>query len=187
MNAAELFRRLSVILESAGIPYMVTGSFAGSVYGMGRSTLDIDLIVAADEDQVRRLLDLLPENEFYSAPHSAIEACQRKSTFNLIDNITGLKIDFIFQKMRPFSVEEFGRRRAALVEGVSFYIVSPEDLIIATLEYAQMGASLRQIEDVTGILKVRGDELDFAHIEKWITGLGLDSQWNDARKAAGLP
>ena len=114
MNPADLFRRLSVILERAGIAYMVTGSFAETLYGMGRSTLDIDLIVAADEDQVRRLLDLLPENEFYSEPHSAIEACQRKSMFNLIDNITGLKIDFIFQKMRPFSVEEFRRRRSAL-------------------------------------------------------------------------
>ena len=107
--------------------------------------------------------------------------------FNLIDNITGLKIDFIFQKMRPFSVEEFGRRRSALVMGVPLFVVAPEDLIIAKLEWAKMGASLRQIEDITGILKVRSDELDLAYIEKWIKELGLSTQWNDARKAAGLP
>jgi hypothetical protein len=39
VNPPNLFRRLSVTLERAGIPYMLTGSFAGTVYGMGRSSL----------------------------------------------------------------------------------------------------------------------------------------------------
>jgi hypothetical protein len=49
-----------------------------------------------------------------------------------------------------------------------------------------MGASLRQIEDVTGILKVRKDELDFPYINKWVKQLDLSEQWLTARKAAGL-
>src|SRR5215472_11453628 len=85
MNPPKLFRRLAVTLEQAGIPYMLTGSFAGSVYGMGRSTLDIDLIIVADQEQIVRFFDLLPKNEFYSDSQSALEACQRKSVFNAID------------------------------------------------------------------------------------------------------
>ena len=186
MNPADLFRRLSVILMKANIPYMLTGSFASTVYGLGRGSQDVDLIIAADEEQIRKLLSLLPENEFYSEPNAALEACRRKSMFNLIDNITGLKIDFIFRKMRPFSEVEFGRRRAAPVMGVQLFIAAPEDLIIAKLEWAKMGASLRQIEDVTGILKVRGDELDVAYLNDWINQLGLTEQWHAARKLAGL-
>ncbi len=49
-----------------------------------------------------------------------------------------------------------------------------------------MGASLRQIEDVAGILKVRGDELDLAYLKDWINQLGLTEQWDSARKLAGL-
>lgn len=186
MNPPDLFRRLSVTLDQAGIPYMLTGSFAGTVYGMGRSTLDIDLIIVADEEQTFRLLELLPKNEFYSDANSAIEACRRQSMFNLIDEVTGLKIDFIFRKARPFSEEEFRRRKMAQVEGVPFFVVTAEDLIVAKLEWAKKGASLRQMEDVTGILKVRKDQLDFAYIEKWVRDLELTEQWARARELAGL-
>ena len=183
MNPADLFRRLSEILSLADIPYMLTGSFAGTVYGLGRGSQDVDFIIAADEDQIRKLLSLLPENEFYSEPNAAFEACRRKSMFNLIDNVTGLKIDFIFRKARPFSEMEFSRRRSAPVMGVQLFIAAPEDLIIAKLEWAKMGASLRQIEDVTGILKVRSDELDYSHLEHWIEQLGLSEQWHAAQPA----
>lgn len=187
MNPPDLFRRLSVLLDGAGIPYMLTGSFASSVYGMGRASQDVDLIIAADEAQVSKLLDLLPANEFYSERDSALQACRRRSMFNLIDNITGLKIDFIFRKVRPFSEEEFRRRRSSLVQDVPLFIASPEDVIVAKLESAKIGGSLRQIEDVTSILKFRKDELDFSYIEKWVNGMALQKEWNEARRAAGLP
>ncbi len=186
MNPSSLFRRLSTILESAKIPYMLTGSFASTVYGMARASQDIDLVIAASEDQVRTLLQLLPQNEFYSEPNSAIESCRRKSMFNVIDNVTGLKIGFIFRKVRPFSEEEFLRRKPAEVQGARLYVATAEDLIVAKLEWAKMGASLRQIEDVTGILKVRKDELDFHYINKWVKELALTEQWLAASKPAGL-
>jgi hypothetical protein len=186
MNPSNLFHRLSAVMERAGISYMLTGSFASTVYGIGRASQDIDLVIAATEEQVRTLLELLPQNEFYSEPDSAIESCRRKSLFNVIDNITGLKIDFIFRKMRPFSEEEFRRRKSAEVQGVQLFVATAEDLIVAKLEWAKMGASLRQIEDVTGILKVRKDELDFPYINKWVKQLDLTEQWLTARKAAGL-
>jgi hypothetical protein len=186
MNPADLFRRLSTILSLANIPYMLTGSFAGTVYGLGRGSQDVDFIIAADEEQIKKLLSLLPETEFYSEPNAALEACRRNSIFNLIDNVTGLKIDFIFRKKRPFSDQEFSRRRTAPVMGVTLFIASPEDLIIAKLEWAKMGASLRQIEDVTGILKVRGKDLDMSYIKHWIDQLGLTEQWQPAKFAAGF-
>ena len=90
----------SILLEQAGIPYMLTGSFASSVYGMHRGSADVDFIIDADEAGVRRLFDQLPEADFSSELNQALDACRHKSMFNIIDNITGLKIDFIFLK-RP--------------------------------------------------------------------------------------
>jgi hypothetical protein len=106
--------------------------------------------------------------------------------FNLIDEVITLKIDLIFRKPRAFSEQEFERRKSADVEGGQFFIVSAEDLIVATLEWAKIGLSTRQMDDVVGILKVRGDQLDFAHISKWILELGLAEQWSLARALAGL-
>ena len=186
MTAADLFRRISNLLEQAGIPYMLTGSFASSVYGMHRGSGDIDFIIAADEAGVRRLLDHLPQLDFYSDLSHALDACWHGSIFNAVDRVTGLKIDFIFLKSRVFSQEEFGRRKKTSVWGFPLYIATPEDAVIEKLEWERLGESSRQIEDAAGILKVRGAELDLPYIEKWITELGLASEWSRARLMADL-
>lgn len=115
-----------------------------------------------------------------------MEACHRKSMFNAIDNVTVIKIDFIFQKDRNFSKEEFQRRQTAPVQGVQLFVATAEDTVISKLEWASLGQSARQVEDVVGILKVRDQELDRAYIEKWVTELGLTSQWQRARQLVGL-
>jgi hypothetical protein len=185
MTPGDLFRRISNLLEQAGVSYMLTGSFASSIYGMHRGSADVDFIVAADEAAVRRLLDALPGNNFYSELHQALDACRNKSMFNIIDDITGLKIDFIFLKARKFSQEEFQRKKKATVWGVPLYIATAEDIVVSKLEWAKLGESSRQIEDAAGILKVRGKELDLPYIEKWIADLGLAAQWAEARRLAG--
>ena len=153
MTPGDLFRRISTLLEHAGIPYMLTGSFASSIYGMHRGSADVDFIINADQAGVRRLLDQLAANDFYSELNQALEACRSNSMFNVIDNVTGLKIDFIFVKRRKFSHEEFERRKKTTVWEVPLYVATPEDIVVAKLEWAKLGESSRQIEDAAGILK----------------------------------
>jgi hypothetical protein len=186
MAPEDLFRRISSLMEHARIAYMLTGSFASSVYGMNRGSADIDFVIAADESGIRRLLNQLPEKDFYSELNHALEACRRNSMFNVIDHVTGLKIDFIFLKSRNFSQEEFRRRKQAIVWGVPLYIATPEDIVLSKLEWAKLGKSSRQIEDAAGILKVRAGELDISYVEKWIAELGLTSEWARARQLADL-
>lgn len=186
MTPADLFPRISSLLEQAGIPYMLTGSFACSVYGMHRGSPDIDFIITADQKGIWRLIDLLPEYDFRSDLEEALESLRAASAFYLIENKTGMRIDLMFQKDRVFSQEEFRRRRSALVAGMDFYIASPEDVVLATMESAKLGSLHRQIEDIAGILKVQNDELDLPYIEKWVTELGLTSEWDSARQLAGL-
>lgn len=184
MTPGDLFRRISNLLEHVGIPYMLTGSFASSIYGMHRGSADVDFIIDADEMGIRRLLDQLPKQDFYSELNQALDAFRHQSMFNVMDHVTGLKIDFIFLKGREFSQEEFGRRKKAIVWGVPLYIATSEDIVVSKLEWAKLGESSRQIEDAAGILKVRSDQLDLPYIEKWVHELDLASQWNDARRMA---
>lgn len=44
-DVAGLIERVTALLESAGIPSMVAGSFASTAHGLPRSTQDLDLIV----------------------------------------------------------------------------------------------------------------------------------------------
>jgi hypothetical protein len=106
--------------------------------------------------------------------------------FNVIDLATGWKIDLIIRKSRSFSQEEFRRRRLVSVQDTVLFVVSAEDLVIAKLEWSKRAQSQRQIEDVTGLLRVRWKSLDHSYLKKWIPELGLEKEWSDARSSAGF-
>jgi len=186
MNFAPVFQKIIAALNEAEIPYMLTGSFASNIYGEGRATQDIDLVIEATLDQLSALRRLLPVSEYYFDLESAAEAARQKSMFNVLDRVNGWKIDFIFLKPGRYHQEAFSRRTPALVDDVPLIAVTVEDLMIAKLDWAKMGESSRQIRDVAGVLKVQQDSLDRAYLEKWINELGLASQWAEARRQAGI-
>ena len=187
MSVSDVFARIKSALDSAGIPFMLSGSFASAVYGVPRSTQDIDFVIAATASQLRTLIQALPSDQYYADLDAALEAHERRSLFNVIDSATGWKIDFIIRKSRAFSEEEFGRRRLLDIEGTSLFVASAEDVIIAKLEWSKLSKSQRQLEDVAAILRVRFERLDHSYLEKWIAELGLRGEWKDALLASGLP
>lgn len=187
MIPADVFRQIVELLEQVGITYLLTGSWASNYYGAPRSTADIDFVVAATAAQIQEFLTLLPESEYYFDLPTAIDAAQRRSMFNIISDVTGWKIDLIFHKSGAFNEEKLRRRVKVDIEGVPVFATTAEDILLSKLEWAKMGESLRQIEDAAGILKVSGNQLDSAYLQKWIDQMHLEDQWAAARKAAGLP
>ena len=181
MTSPDLLRAMVEALEAAGIPYMATGSFASSHHGRPRATQDFDLLIAPTTDQLKAFLGGLPRDRYYVDEQSALKALGAEDQFNVIEIDSSWKVDFIIRKSRPFSRTEFDRRMRASVGGLSFFIARAEDVLIAKLEWAKKGGSLRQIEDAAGILEVRGSDLDFEYVERWIDELGLQEQWAAAR------
>lgn len=143
---------------------MVTGSFASTHYGAPRSTQDIDIVISSDQEQLRSLVKSLGADEYYVGLDAALDAHRRLSLFNIIDHKTGWKIDLIFRESRPFSLEEFDRRHKTRLHGIDLYVATPEDIIIAKLEWAKIGLS-----------------------DTWIFKLDLTEQWNAAKKILGSP
>lgn len=186
MSFVEVLRRVSAKLQQSEVPYMVTGSIAASYYGRPRATEDLDIVIAADADAVKRLMSLFPEEEYYAPLQDALQALRQHSMFNVLDMQSSWKIDFIFRKPAPFHREAFERRRAVTFEGVATFMISLEDLIVAKLEWARMGESERQITDVGVIAQKRARELDRGYVENWVAQLGLAEQWAAARTAANL-
>jgi len=163
-------------LDRAGIAYMVTGSIASSYYGEPRATRGLDIVIDPDADSLDLLVNELLADGFYVDGDVARDAFDRQGQFNAIGR-DALKIDFIIRRNRPFSVEEFERRRAADLLGTAAFVPSVEDLIVAKLEWAATGESERQLRDVAGILAVAGDDLDRAYLAKWIVALELERTW----------
>ena len=89
-------------------------------------------------------------------------------------------MDFILRRDRPFSREEFDRRRQADLLGTPAWIATVEDMIVAKLEWSVPIRSERQVRDVAAMLEVGGATVDRAYIERWVADLGLTAAWERA-------
>ncbi len=168
-------------LDAAGIPAMLTGSFAAAFHGAGRATMDVDLVIDPTASQIRTLVASLPAAQYYVSLDAALEAHATESMFNVIDLATGWKVDLIVRKSRPFSRTEFERRLPTNFDGVSLAVATVEDVIVAKLEWAKLGGSARQLDDVAALLRVNKSTIDRAYLERWIGELGLSDQWQAAQ------
>jgi hypothetical protein len=185
VTVQDLFSRLVAALDASEIPYMLTGSYASSVHGIPRATKDIDIVIFPTRDQLTRLIAQFPDGSYYADLNDAVEALRRRSQFNVLDFATGWKVDFIIPPFSEFHEEEFARRRAIPVEGVSLFVASPEDIILAKLQWAKAGNSSRQLEDAANVLSTQRSRLDLAYIERWVRKLGLGEQWLATQRLAG--
>ncbi|HEX6641154.1 MAG TPA: hypothetical protein VF215_08570, partial [Thermoanaerobaculia bacterium] len=173
----EFLRRITSALEANRIPYMLTGSLASSMYGIPRATNDIDIVISPTRVQLLSIVQLFQRAGLTVTSEAAVSALRKRTQFNVIDFPHGLKADLIVQKDREFSAIEFERRETHEVEGMQLTIATPEDVLLAKLEWARMGDSERQIVDAAGILKVQGAALDTSYIEQWVKRLALEEQW----------
>lgn len=175
-----LLRSIVASLTAIEIPHMVVGSFASTFHGEPRTTRDLDLVIDPSSGQLNRLVEDLDPEKYYVDPDVARDALRRRSMFNVIEAATAWKVDLIIRKARAFSIEELRRREVVTMFETKVATATAEDTVIAKLEWAKQGASDRQLEDVAGILRVRGSDLDRVYIERWVAELELAEQWQRA-------
>ncbi len=132
-----------------------------------------------------RRLTLLPDDPWCVSEEAAVDAVLRGSQFNVLDLDSGWKADLIVRKARPFSRSEFDRRQRAELLGVTTWVATAEDTIVAKLEWrAKGGGSERQLADVVGIVRAQGDRLDRPYVDHWAAELGLTEGWAEAQRVA---
>jgi hypothetical protein len=184
VTVKDLFVRLVTALDSAGVPYMLVGSFASSAHGIPRATKDIDIVIAPTSEQLAHLIEHFPATNYHAVLEEATFAFEHRSMFNVMDYETGWRVDFIVQKESEFAASEFRRRRQIDLAGATLYVASPEDVLIAKLDWAKQGGSDRQLEDAAAIISTQGEDLDAQYVEQWVDTLGLHAQWRAAREIA---
>jgi hypothetical protein len=185
VTALAALARIVAVLDAAGIPHMVAGSFASTFHGEPRTTHDIDLVIDPSREALDRFVASLDPAAFYCSAEAAAEAWQHRGLFNVIDLASAWKIDLILRKQRAFSRSEFARRAPAQILGAAVFIATAEDTILAKLEWAQSGESDRQLRDVVGVIEMCGASLDRAYIERWAHELGVEALWQRVVGEAG--
>ena len=111
MTAESLLRTVAAALRDAGIPFMLTGSNAAAYHGVARATMDVDLVIDALPYQLEAFVRLIEQENMYVSDDAAREALANRTSFNVVDPVSGWKVDLIVRKLRDFSKEEFRRRR----------------------------------------------------------------------------
>jgi hypothetical protein len=183
MTQEEFFFEIAGHLETAGIPFMVAGSYSSSFHGQPRTTNDVDLVIDPTAEQLDQFLARLGDR-YYLSRESAQEALSRRTTFNIIDFDNGWKADLIVRKNRPFSIEEFSRRQPHTIHGRTLPIASPEDVILSKLEWNKITPSERQVRDAVNVAAIQGPTLDRAYLRKWATELGLAEMLEEVLRTA---
>jgi len=184
VTVQQLLVRVVARLDAAEVPYMLTGSYASSLHSVPRATKDLDVIIFPNRDQLLKLLQSFPSTGYHVDHDDAIEALRGRRQFNIIDYATGWKVDFIIPPFDEFNIEEFERRVTINADGVNLSVVSPEDIVVAKLIWARAGESDRQFSDAATVIRVQGDKIDIAYVERWVRRLELQKEWERVRTMA---
>ncbi|MHC4441414.1 MAG: hypothetical protein ACYTF1_15305 [Planctomycetota bacterium] len=183
----DLITQITASLEEEGITYAVTGSVASSIHGEPVTSIDIDIVTNMKLKQATRLADKLAPR-MYADANMLRQAVVEHGMVNLYDTVTGFKIDIsVLEDTKYHKVLMKRRIRIAHPrENVSFWVVSPEDVILMKLVWRQNSQSQKQWDNALGVARVQGNQLDWKYLHSWAARLGITDDLNRLAGEAGI-
>jgi hypothetical protein len=169
MTAMESICVVLDALDTANIPYMLTGSLASIHYGIVRSTKDADIVVNLAGKRIQDVVRQL-DSSF---------VLDRQITFETVTGTTRhivdvpsipFRIEFFLLSSDPHDQERFQRRRKVnlLPMGRQVWLPTVEDVVIAKLCWAQRAARGKDRDDIRDVLAVQGaSALDWEYVYHW--------------------
>lgn len=176
------------VFETLDVPYFITGSLASTLYGMVRSTQDVDIVAAMRREHVQRFVSAV-RDAFYVDEVMIAVAVERGTGFNIIHRETFFKVDIFIASSCPFTREQLNHAKRltfALESEAAARFATPEDTILAKLEWYRLGgeASDRQWRDILGVLKTRAGDLDLGYMRRWAAELEVEDLLERALREA---
>lgn len=189
-DPSEVARLLHPIFEQLAIPYYITGGVAASMYGDPRSTRDMDLVIEAQRSDIPKLASSLEQAGFYCPPGALEEIIGGVgNTLSITHMERLLNADIVLSADTDFERSKMARRQIEMIDEagtLQVWVIAPEDLILAKLQWGRGKQSEKQWRDVLGILKVQIDSLDYSYLAEWAEKLGFLESLQQAFVEAGV-
>lgn len=178
---AEVFRGL-------GVPYMIGGSVASTLWGEPRLTLDVDFVAKLEQVHAEPLVMVLGES-WYADLSSIRGAIERNASFNLIRLSRMVKVDVFVPPDEGLHASKWERVRYETLtpdSAARVAVTSPEDIVLQKLDGFRRGGGVseNQWRDVTALLRIRGELLDDEYLDHWALRMDLSESLARARRDA---
>ena len=157
MGISDFYIRVVKALDEIGAPFMIVGAFGGSVFGIARSTNDIDMLVDLQEKDCYAISKRFPLPRYYADPEMIKNSIRMGIMFNLIDTEEGARADLVPLKREPEYQIAFNRRVRETFQSPSgeifeAWVAQPTDIIIGKLNAWIEGRSDKHPRDIVAIL-----------------------------------
>ena len=194
-----LFLDIVHTLERIKAPYMIIGGFAATMYGILRTTFDIDIVVDLQDEHIQALVDAYPPPRYYADPEQMRSSIRLGIPFNIIDGKRGEKAD-----LSPLARDS--RYRPAFMRRIRYEIqwpgeasfmawcARPDDVIYGKFLAWDEGRSRKHESDIYDMLVFRyleadpslADTFDEAYLDAQARALGPDVEelWRSIKRAA---
>jgi hypothetical protein len=163
MTAGEsIALRVAKTLETCGIPFLLSGSFASNFYGIPRSTREADFVLQSQQAIGPEFAKQLGE-DFLLEPQLSFET--NTGTFRQVlrHKKKTFKVELFLLSQDPHDQSRFARRRAVQLFERQVWLPSPEDVIITKLRWARG----KDKDDARDVMAVQQDKLDWPYIQEW--------------------
>lgn len=159
---ARLIGRLAEALAAAKLPFMLIGGQAVLVHGEPRLTQDIDVTLGVAPDRLADLLAICEAIALQPLPDDVEAFVKETFVLPVRDEASTIRVDLIFSTS---AYERAAIQRAVEVDvaGTRVPFASAEDLILHKL----IAGRPRDLEDAAGVVRRRGDALDWDYITRW--------------------
>lgn len=181
----DLAVELARLFDELGVRYVVGGSVASSLVGEPRSTVDIDIALRLDEEQLELFIDRVRPN-FYVPATDATRAVRERDSFNIIHHHAALKVDLFVLGDETLDSNQIDRRTVVEVPTdppATLWITSPEDQVLRKLDWYRRGGGVsdRQWRDIVAILRINQGHLDNEYLSSTAREVGLSQLLTEAQ------
>lgn len=153
-------------LERAGVRYLVVGGVAVVLHGYLRTTIDLDLVLQLERDNVERALSALADLGFQPqvpVPLSSFADPEIRATWLREKNMTvfslwhpdhpGFAVDLFVQE--PFDFDEvYSRALRVPLQDVQATVISQEDLVAMK----RAAGRARDLEDIAALSELSKED-----------------------------
>lgn len=171
--------------EAERIDHMLTGAFAHGLYGIPRSTKDVDVVLGLNAgDSLAKVIQRLEGVVAFESQVQFDTLTWGKRIVGESVGIPPFNVELFELFDDPFVLSQFRRKRRMVSTQLQreTWLPTPEDVVVQKLRWGRN----KDLDDARDVLAVQGPEtLDMTYIEHWCGQHGTLSRLHEA--LAGIP